>query len=69
MQKTIYDWRVRGKSLMQMDTPNPPIRSDITLAGNPEERMETFRYLYYNGYLGGTAYGDAETFFGKEATI
>lgn len=67
--RTTYDWRERGKTLRQMDVSNPPIRSDITLVGDPRERMETFRYLYCNGYLGGTAYQDAETFFGKEAAI
>lgn len=69
MPKTTYDWRIRGKTLMQMDIPNPPIRGDITLVGDPQERLETFGYLYYNGYLVGIAYQDAETFFGKEAAI
>lgn len=67
--QTRYDWRERGKTLMQKDIANPPIRSDITLVGDPQERLKTFGYLYYNGYLTGVAYKDAETFFGKEATI
>ncbi len=67
MQKTRYDWRERGKTLMQTDIPNPPLRGDIAFVGDHQERMKTFKHLYDNGYLGGTAYQDAEDFFGKEA--
>ncbi|MFY9462599.1 MAG: hypothetical protein WAP52_00225 [Candidatus Sungiibacteriota bacterium] len=67
--QTRYDWRERRKTLMQTDIPNPPLRGDIILAGDPQEQMKTFRYLYDNGYLTGTAYADAEAFFGKEAAI
>ena len=66
MQKTPYDWRERGKTLRQMDIPNPAIRSDITLVGGPEERKATFRYLYQNGYLISVALDDAKTLFEKD---
>ncbi len=68
MPKTHYDWLQRGKVLRQTDTPNPPIRSDVTLVGGPEERLATFRYLYQNGYLVGEALTDARILFGEGRT-
>lgn len=66
MQKTTYDWRVRGKTLMQTDIANPPIRHDVTFVGGHQERMQTFEYMYHNGYLAGVALRDAKILFGKE---
>lgn len=66
MQKTKYDWRMRGRTLMQTDIPNPPLRSDVTLVGDPQERTRTFEYMYRNGYLEGAALRDAQTLFTQE---
>jgi len=66
MQKTRYDWRVRGRTLMQTDIPNPPIRNDITLVGDHHERMRTLEYMYRNRSLTGVALRDAKIFFGEE---
>lgn len=64
--QTTYDWRIRGRTLQQTDIPNPPIRSDVTLVGGPQERKATFRYLYRNGYLTCAALQDAKALFEKE---
>lgn len=68
MPYTVYDWRVRGRTLMQMDILNPPVRQDVTLVGDHQERIATFKYLYRNGYLTGTALCDARAIFAQETT-
>lgn len=64
--KTTYDWRIRWRVLMQTDIPRSPLRGDVTLVGDAEERIRTLRSLYDKGYLVGAAQEDAEMIFRKE---